>query len=155
MAFELHLNLDTVQRAQPFPPVCVSGQTPVSEVMAAMGAGTSGCVLVCEDQQRLVGIFTERDVLRLMAAGADLHQPIGNVMSRSPVTVSIADTVGTAVRIMSVGGYRRLPVVDGHGRPAGVLGVANILHYLVEHFPEYVYNLPPEPGHTMHEREGA
>jgi CBS domain-containing protein len=155
VAFELHLNSDTVQRAYPFRPVCVTETTPVFEAMAQMGAGTAGCVLVCEDQQRLVGIFTERDVLRLMAAGADLEQPVGQVMSRSPVTVSITDSVGTAVRIMSVGGYRRLPVIDGNGCPAGILSVASILHYLVEHFPEFVYNLPPQPGRAMQQREGA
>lgn len=155
MAFELHLATDTVQRAYPYPPVCVAERSRVCDSMRLMGEGTPGCVLVIDDDQRLVGIFTERDLLKLMAEGTGLDGPIADVMSRLPVTVGVAEGVGTAVRIMSDGGYRRLPVIDHDGRPVGILSVANILHYLVEHFPEYVYNLPPEPGRSMHEREGA
>jgi hypothetical protein len=56
---------------------------------------------------------------------------------------------------MSFGGYRRLPIVDDKGRPTGLLKVPGILHYLVEHFPNVVYNLPPTPHHSTQEREGA
>ena len=41
------------------------------------------------------------------------------------------------------------------GRPAGVLSVKRIVHYLVEHFPAIVYNLPPDPKSVPHEAEGA
>jgi hypothetical protein len=56
---------------------------------------------------------------------------------------------------MDEGGYRHLPVVDEGGRPVGVLSVKRIVHYLVEHFPTTVYNLPPNPGAVPQEREGA
>ena len=46
---------------------------------------------------------------------------------------------------MEKGGYRNLPVVDDAGRPVGILSVMRIVHYLVEHFPVAVYNLPPNP----------
>jgi CBS domain-containing protein len=56
---------------------------------------------------------------------------------------------------MVSGGYRHLPVVDEEGRPVGVLSVKQIMHYLVEHFPSTVYNLPPDPRVVPQEREGA
>ena len=46
-------------------------------------------------------------------------------------------------------------LVDEMGRPLGILSVKRIVHYLVEHFPGHVYNLPPDPGMVQHEREGA
>ena len=55
---------------------------------------------------------------------------------------------------MIEGGYRHLPVVHD-GLPQGILSVKRIVHYLVEHFPGTVYNLPPDPGMVHHEREGA
>jgi len=45
--------------------------------------------------------------------------------------------------------------VDEAGRPVGVLSVKRIVHYLAEHFPATVYNLPPDPGVVPQEREGA
>ena len=90
-----------------------------------------------------------------MASGADLGVPIDEVKVPNPVTVSSTDTVGKAISKMSVGGYRRLPIVDDQGRAVGILKVSGILRYLVEYFPEVVYTLPPGPHHRTKEREGA
>ena len=76
-------------------------------------------------------------------------------MVPDPVTLSDRDTVGQAIAKMAYGGYRRLPIVDGEGRPQGLVKTSGILHYLVEHFPSVVYNLPPTPHHTPQQREGA
>jgi branched-chain amino acid transport system substrate-binding protein len=48
-----------------------------------------------------------------------------------------------------------LPIVDELGRPTGILTVQGIMHYLVEHFPAAIYNLPPVPHHSFQQREGA
>ena len=63
--------------------------------------------------------------------------------------------MGEAIRVMAEGGYRHLPIVDSHGKPTGVVAVHGIVHYLVDHFPETVYNLPPDPKAAPREREGA
>ena len=57
---------------------------------------------------------------------------------------------------MEEGGYRHLPVVVDD-RPVGILSVKRIVHYLVEHFPATVYNLPPDAPTLNHppKREGA
>ena len=76
-------------------------------------------------------------------------------MIRNPVTVRKTDTVAKAISLMSVGGFRRLPIVDDQGNVQGVLKVSGLLHYLVEHFPKVVHTLPPEPHHKIAAREGA
>ena len=53
---------------------------------------------------------------------------------------------------MAEGGYRHLPIVDDAGQPKGVVAVHGIVHYLVDHFPETVYNLPPNPNDSTRER---
>ena len=92
-----------------------------------------------------------------MADGADLSGPISGVMSDAPVTVDTDESVGEAIGRMSDGGYRHLPLVDAADRtkPIGVVDVRGILHYLVEHFPNTIYNLPPDPRKAPAEREGA
>jgi hypothetical protein len=56
---------------------------------------------------------------------------------------------------MAEGGYRHLPIVDDQHRPTGVVAVHGIVHYLVDHFPNTVYNLPPDPKASTRDREGA
>lgn len=153
MGFQLKLNTELIDRAVPVEPLLVGPDMKVRDVFQLLKSHNRGDVLVCE-ADRLVGIFTERDALRLMAEGADLSQPVSTVMIPRPKTLTVKDTVGKAITMMSSGGYRRLPIVDSRGSPRGVLKVSGILHYLVEHFPKVVYNLPPDPAVTQ-EREGA
>ena len=154
MGFHLSLNTETLDAVYPKTPLVVEPETSVSDVLRLMKVERSGSVLVCRDGV-LVGIFTERDALRLMAAAADLQVAISQVMVAKPVTVESHQSVAHAIRTMSDGGYRRLPVVDKEGRPVGVIVVTGIVHFLVEHFPETVYNLPPQPEPMTQDREGA
>jgi len=114
----------------------------------------TGAALICHEG-RLVGIFTERDALKILAAGSNLDVPVSTVMMADPITLRPKDTVGKAISLMSAGGFRRLPIVDAAGKPTGLLKVTGILRYLVEHFPKVVYTLPPAPHHKTSEREGA
>ena len=76
-------------------------------------------------------------------------------MTPKPVCILAKDSVRMAVRRMEQGGYRHLPVLDETGRPVGVLTATRIVHYLAEHFPATMYNLPPDPSAVPEEPEGA
>lgn len=154
MDFQLSLDREGVGSAYPDQPLAATVSDSVGQVMQLLRAQRNGAMLVC-DGEKLVGIFTERDALKLMARSADLATPVGEVMSRDPMTIPVKATVGQSIRIMSEGGYRHLPIVDDDGKPTGVVAVHGIVHYLVDHFPETVYNLPPDPKSTPREREGA
>ncbi|MEM1303974.1 MAG: CBS domain-containing protein, partial [Planctomycetota bacterium] len=77
------------------------------------------------------------------------------VMSTGVTSATTETTVGEAIRVMDAGGYRHLPVVEHAGKPAGAVSVHDIVHYLVGHFPDTVYNLPPKANPAAGEREGA
>ncbi len=154
MVFQLHLNTETVGHIDTSMPLCVDPDRSIRSVLELLRESKRGSVCVCRDE-KLVGIFTERDALHLMADGADLEGPIASVMSTHPATISATDTVEVAIAKMSLGGNRRLPVLDAEGRPVGLLKASAILHYLVQHFPKFVYTLPPEPNRAMQHREGA
>jgi len=150
-----NLKIESVSRLHPTPPRQVRPEQSVAEAVALMRQQDVGCLLVCNGP-RLVGIFTERDLMsRVLAARLPLTEPVSRFMTPNPVAVHPKDPIGLAVRRMEEGGYRHLPVVDEAGRPVGVLSVKRIVHYLVEHFPGTVYNLPPDPGAISQEREGA
>lgn len=154
MDFRLNLDREPVVQAFSADSFSVPPTQPVSAVLRQMKEGNRPAVMICQDR-KLIGIFTERDALRLMASGAELDVPVERVMTRNPVTLRAGDSMKTAVERMSTGGYRRLPIVNDEGVPLGLLNVAGILHFLVEHFPKIVYTLPPQPHHSTSEREGA
>ena len=150
-----NLKIECVSRLHPTPPLRVRPEQAVAEAVDLMRREKVGCVLVCEGE-RTVGIFTERDLLRrVLAPGKPLTVSVAECMTGNPVVVHPKESIGSAVRRMEEGGYRHLPVVDEMGRPKGVLSVKRIVHYLVEHFPGTIYNLPPDPGAVPLEPEGA
>jgi CBS domain-containing protein len=149
------LKIDSVSRLHPSPPLRVSPTQTVAEAVRLMRQEKVGSLVVC-DGDRIVGIFTERDLLRrVLSAGKPLTLLVSECMTRNPVVVDRKETVGAAVRRMEEGGYRHLPVVDEAGLLVGILSVKRIVHYLVEHFPSTIYNLPPDPGVVQQDREGA
>jgi CBS domain-containing protein len=149
-----NLKVESVSRLHPTPPLMVGPSQPVADAVTLMRQEQVGCVLVCQNQN-ILGIFTERDLMRrVLAPGKPLTVPMSECMTPDPVSVHPKEPIGSVVRRMEEGGYRHLPVVDG-GKPVGILSVKRIVHYLVEHFPGTVYNLPPDPGAVQQEREGA
>jgi CBS domain-containing protein len=86
----------------------------VREAVEVMAKRRFGAVPVV-DGERLIGIFTERDVIaRVIAARKDPDTtPLGEVMTANPDTVKSSDAVLHALELMNGHGYRHLPVVDG------------------------------------------
>lgn len=154
MDIQLNLSTETVTHAHAGEPLCVEPERSIRDVLALLKAQRSGSVMICRGD-RLLGIFTERDALRLMASGALLDRPIESVMTPEPMVLHPDDTVATAITRMSAGGYRRLPIVTEQGELQGLLKVSNIMRYLVEHFPKTVYNQPPKAQAPQQDREGA
>lgn len=105
-----------------------------SDAAALMKEGNVGAVLVV-DGGRLVGIFTERDVVyRVIAAGRDPRAtPLREVMTAQPVCVSPEETFGWALLLMHEHGFRHAPVV-AEGRPIGVVSARHALDPELEEF---------------------
>jgi CBS domain-containing protein len=155
MELARNLKVDSVSRLRPTTAHRVRPEQTVAEAVQLMKQHGVGCVLVCRGDE-LVGIFTERDLMRrVLATGLPLTVSLSACMTPDPVVVRPKDSVGAAVRHMEEGGYRHLPVVDEAGRPLGVLSVKRIVHYLAEHFPAAIYNLPPDPSVFPLRAEGA
>jgi CBS domain-containing protein len=97
--------------------VSVEPSASVTHAVAAMSGAKSGSVLVM-DRGSLVGIFTERDVMRALAfAGSADRARVASVdqwMTRDPVTIEPDATVADALNQMLFRGFRHLPVIDDH-----------------------------------------
>ena len=82
-----NLKIESVSRLQPAPPLVLRPQDTVRDAVSLMQQKREGCVLVCVER-RLVGIFTERDLLkRVLGPGKPLNLPIADFMTPHPVAV--------------------------------------------------------------------
>jgi CBS domain-containing protein len=101
-------------------------ETSVSDVAGSMLKGRFGSAVVMEGKW-LGGIFTERDVLRAAAAGADLtSSPVSDWMTTDPVTAEADMDADEATEIMMSHGFRHLPVVEGKDL-IGIVSLRDIL----------------------------
>ncbi|MFQ5877976.1 MAG: CBS domain-containing protein [Acidobacteriota bacterium] len=116
----------------PTPALTVDVQDPVSRVIRQMQERRLGSAFVL-DNDRLVGIFTERDVLnRLAGQKHDLDRlRVSQVMTRDPKPLSEDDTLAFALNRMAVGNYRHIPILK-EGEPLRFISVRGVLRYLHE-----------------------
>lgn len=111
--------------------VAVAPDTAGRAAIRRMAEADVGSVVVC-DGSRLVGIFTERDVLRLAGEGVDLDATrVADVMTRDVATVTPDTELLAAARLMGERRVRHLPVVEGEN-VLGVVGIRDILGVLTE-----------------------
>jgi signal-transduction protein with cAMP-binding, CBS, and nucleotidyltransferase domain len=114
------------------PALLVEAGTTVRKAVEKMRRFRHGCALV-QDGDRLVGIFTERDLLtRVIRKGLDPAEvTMATVMTRAPWTLAPGDPPAFAIHRMVAQGLRHLPVIDS-GELQGFVSVRNILRYIHE-----------------------
>ncbi len=132
----------------------LSVEDTLSDAAKKMRSTSHGSALVCDGQQ-LVGIITERDLLTQITKQDAFKQKVTCCMTSAPQTLSVTDTLADAVRLMDRGGYRRLPVVDESGAPAGIVDVKTVVNFVVDQIPRTVYTQVDQKSLTVRHREGA
>jgi CBS domain-containing protein len=128
---ERSLMEDLVSVLKPRPPVTIRPDTPLGEVLQTMLGSGVGAILVVDDDGKLVGIFSERDLLVKVVGLFDdwVQLSVSRFMTPKPETVTPHDSLAFVVHKMDVGGYRHLPVIHD-GRPTGVISVRDMLRHM-------------------------
>lgn len=110
----------------------VSPAVSVADAVAEMNRNRVGSVLVLEGG-RLVGIFTERDVLRrVVGAGLDPRQTrVAEVMTSGVMTISPEATIEQTMVLFTEKRFRHLPVVD-HERLVGTISIGDITRWIAD-----------------------
>lgn len=136
---------DQVAQLPPSEPVAMRGDQTVEDAVVQMVARRRAGVVVVDPAGRLVGIFTERDLLtRVLGAGRDLGRTrLAEVMTRDPEALSPQDRICYAINRMNNAGYRTIPLVDDALRPIGIVTVSDIVRWLTSIFPDEIQNLRP------------
>lgn len=123
----------TAIQSQPY--ASVSPETPVREAIQKLVGDEIACLLV-EKEGRLVGVFSDRDILDKVALEFDdmKDKLVKNVMTTDPVYVYDTDSSSAALTVMAVSGYRHVPVVDLEQHLVGIISPQRVTRFLREHF---------------------
>ncbi len=132
-AIEEALAEQTVEAIPSRPYAEISPDKSVFDALRALAGLKVASLLVVEDG-RLVGVFTERDVLERVALSArDLKQlTVDDVMTANPIVVHDSDSAGGALGAIAVAGYRHVPVVDVNNAVVGVISPRRVFEFLLE-----------------------
>jgi CBS domain-containing protein len=89
-----------------------------------------GAVLILGPDHRVIGILSERDIVRALAArGAGaLKEPLAQVMTRKVVTCGPAETVGTIMERMTTGKFRHVPVIE-QDQVVGIISIGDVVKH--------------------------
>ena len=109
--------------------LAVATATPLREAAGRMHERRVGALVVLEGE-RLVGIVTERDVLRAVAEGR-VDGSVGEVMTASPDTIETDETAAQAATLMIHGGFRHLPVVEAT-KVVGMISIRDLVRLTVD-----------------------
>jgi CBS domain-containing protein len=128
----------------------VNPNTEVLEAVRKMNQRRIGALVVVDAEHRggrVVGMFTERDVLRLVGTLQDVaHLHVGEVMTRDVVTITPESDLEEVQEVMKTRRVRHLPVVDKDGYLMGMVSIGDVNAWCVEHqarqlagMQEYIY----------------
>lgn len=112
----------------------VSMEATVADAIHKMLDNHVGAVAIVDDQYRVAGIFTERDVLRKMSlSNLDPRATSIRELMTTPVEMATRGTgAGEALSIMLERHFRHLPVADDNGKLLGILSIRNLLEWRVD-----------------------
>ncbi len=119
--------------------VTVSPSDTISEVADLMKRRHIGCVVVT-DQEKLVGMFSERDIVtRILPAGANIKKAtIGEYMTPDPAAVEASEPLEKVFALLARQRFRHVPITMG-GRPVGIVSLTDFAGVLREVFSEDKY----------------
>jgi CBS domain-containing protein len=110
--------------------VTTNGNTTLKEAIELLFKRHIGSIVVVDDAQTCIGIFTERDAIRVVAQNMPLDAPIEKTMTKTPFTINEDSTFEEAKYVIKSAKIRHLPVIDTNGKIVGLLSVRTLLDEL-------------------------
>ncbi|MBT3583885.1 MAG: CBS domain-containing protein [Halobacteriovoraceae bacterium] len=120
-------------------PIAIAPDDKLLDVLAIMQKNRIGSLMVTEGD-KLVGILSERDLLLRVVGVVDnwRESTAGEVMTVNPMGLRSDERVLSCLKIMAKKEFRHLPVLDEQGKLSHVLSINDILHFVVDLFPNLV-----------------
>ncbi len=103
----------------------------VSDAVTVMDGHNVGSILILDQDGKLAGIFTERDIMHCFAKNISLREEsMSNVMTPNPITRDSSEELNVAIKVMSENKIRHLPVME-EGKVIGVVSYRYVVSHLL------------------------
>ena len=122
--------------------ICVEPTADLATAAKLLSKHRIGALVVLDAGGRLVGILSERDIVRMMSdrGSATLRLRVAQVMTRKVSTCDMNDSIGSVMDRMTRGKFRHMPVLD-NGRIAGLVSIGDVLKLHIESLGQQVHQL--------------
>ena len=138
------------------PVLTASGDMTVREAVAKMRHARLGYMVLLDDQDRPVHMFTERMMIKILLEGrAALDRPLTDFYYKPADRIGRGEPIAKLIQMMHEGDLRFVCVVDEAGKCIGVTGQKGVMEYIADHFPRQVKVQTLEPRLFIKHREGA
>ena len=109
--------------------VTVSPETQIGDAARRMVEADVGAAMVLDDAGDLVGVISERDLMRCVSEGTDHTTPVSERMTRHVLTAAPDTNIPEAMALMVDGHFRHLPVVNADGHVIGMVSMRDLMAY--------------------------
>ena len=122
------MKLSTILKAKGGDVISVVPGTRIRDVVTLLADKRIGAVVVCDEDHRLRGILSERDIVRTLAArsAATFDMTAEEIMTRCPKVATPHTTVAAAMEMMTEGRFRHLPIME-HDRLIGIVSIGDVV----------------------------
>lgn len=128
------MNVAAVLKAKGRAVAVAGADTTLQEIASQLAAKRIGALVIIDDNNAVIGIISERDIVRAIAASGEgvLRAPVSTVMTKSVVTCEESVTLDELMSMMTKGRFRHAPVVM-NGELVGVVSIGDVVkHHLAE-----------------------
>ena len=136
------MSLKTILAAKGGNIICIESTADLAAAAKLLSTHRIGALVVLDAGGRLVGILSERDIVRTMAdvGGAALQLPVAQVMTRDVSTSDVNDSLNTVMDRMTKGKFRHMPVLD-RDRLVGLVSIGDAVKWQIETIREHLHQL--------------
>ncbi|NJD55226.1 MAG: CBS domain-containing protein [Nitrospirae bacterium] len=130
------MTLKDVLTSKPMKIVTCKKDCKLADAVTIMDGNNVGSILILDAEEKLIGIFTERDIMHCFAKKVSMNEEVmGNVMTQKPITLDSSVDIAVAVQVMSDRKIRHLPITENE-KIAGMISYRDLVSYLL---PEVIY----------------
>lgn len=117
----------------PHSPVTIHPEEKIIKAIKIMQEHAFGCMIVCEEDKKIVGILSERDLMHKYALLDDKmsEKKVKDLMTKNPECLRAKDKIYLALNKMSVGGFRHIPITDNN-IPIGIISIKDVLKFICQ-----------------------
>jgi CBS domain-containing protein len=138
--------------------VVVSPEATVDEAIQTMRKNDTDYVIIKNNENQPIGIFTSLDIMPLLADNEIeiCKKPITDFMTPNPTALYCYSSISDVIKTIYKNKYRHVPIITKDtNKIRGVISLSDIIEYTLEYFPESAYNISTTPNLSKDKTEGG